>query len=149
MTFPLPQKTLFYQLEKSIKLYRKMAQERIDASGHSVSVNQLILLLNLSEHPDASQVELAEHLLKDFASVARMVDILVRKKLLERTENTVDRRKKDLRPTPACLKMIGELKPVIEGYRQESLANFSASQLDQMHQLLDQFIDNCERGVGK
>lgn len=147
MKFSLPQHTIFYQLEKSMKLYRKLAQDRINKSGHDISVNQLILIVNLSEHPNATQVELSEYIFKDFASVARMVDILVRKDYLKRTESPLDRRKKDLAPTPKCKKMIEELKPVINNYRKVSLLRFTDNQLNQISSLLDKFIANCEKGL--
>ncbi|WP_025740669.1 MarR family winged helix-turn-helix transcriptional regulator [Aquimarina pacifica] len=147
MNITLPQNTVFYQLEKAIKTYRKLAQDRINASGHDVSVNQLILLINLSEHPNATQAELSEYIFKDFASVARMVDILVKKNYLERRENTVDRRKKDLRPTVIGERMIKELRPIIKEYRQTALFGFTNENLDEISRLLRDFITNCEKGL--
>ncbi|MEL7162512.1 MAG: MarR family transcriptional regulator, partial [Bacteroidota bacterium] len=147
MRFQLPQNTIFYQLEKAIKQYRKMAQDRINATGHRVSLNQLILLLQLLERPQSTQVELAESVFKDFASVARMVDLLVKKGYLHRSENPHDRRKKDLVPTPACKKMVAELVPVIQEYRAAALHDFGATDLEQLSSLLQQLTANCQPAV--
>ena len=127
-----------------MKRYRKLAQKYIDQSGHDISLNQLILLINLKESPNYSQVQLAEILFKDFASVVRMVDILVKKGYLTRTENPKDRRKKDLTPTPQTNQMIEELIPVINEYRQVALQGFSPAELTQLATLLDKFIQNCD-----
>ncbi|MEM9527885.1 MAG: MarR family transcriptional regulator, partial [Bacteroidota bacterium] len=113
MDFQLPQNTVFYQLEKTMKLYRKLAQNRIHTAGYNVSVNQLILLVQLNERPASTQVELSASIFKDFASVARMVDLLVKKGFLARSENAKDRRKKDLKPTPVAKEMLQVLYPVI------------------------------------
>lgn len=147
MNFYLPQDTIFYQLERSIKLYRKLAQTCIDKSGHDISINQLILVINLSEHPTITQLELANYIHKDLASVTRMIDILVKKAYLLRTENVIDRRKKDLVPTSKCQKMLKELKPVINKYRKLALLNITNNQLNQFNETLNQFIVNCENGL--
>lgn len=149
MLFSLPQHTLFYQLEKAIKRYRKLAQDRINATGYAITVNQLILLVNLSEHAGATQVELAEVLLKDFASVARMVDLLVQKGYLQRTENPIDRRKKDLVLTTSAQKMVEDLKPVILAYRQTALSDFTEDHRGQLSGLLERFTTNCEQGLAQ
>lgn len=147
MTFQLPQNTIFYQLEKSIKLYRKMAQQKIDAHGFGISLNQLILLIQLSKRPESSQVELADFVFKDFASVARMVDLLVKKGYLTRTENKIDRRKKDLTPTAACRNMIQVLLPVITEYRQLALQGFDEKELELLSRLLGKLSSNCEESL--
>ena len=147
MEFLLPQHTIFYQLEKAIKLYRKMAQERISKSGYDITVNQLILLINLVEKPNSTQVELSESILKDYASVARMVDILVKKNYLTRVENSSDRRKKDLTPTKKTSKMITDLVPIINDYRKVARENFTHKKLETFSNLLNQLINNCEKNI--
>ncbi len=147
MKFITSKETIFYQLERAIKLYRKLAQEQIDQTGYDITLNQLILLMELSNRPESSQVELSSLVFKDFASVARMTDLLVHKKLLLRSENPVDRRKKDLVPTKKCQKMITNLKPVIENYRRLALNDFSMKEVQQLSKLLEKFSDNCMHTV--
>ena len=144
MQFQLPQETIFYLLEKSMKRYRKLAQSKIDQAGFNISINQLILLTNIRARPESSQVELAEYIFKDFASVARMVDLLVKKKYLKRTESKVDRRKKDLTLTPKCISMLDDLVPVMNEYRQIALQDLSENQTKKTHAYLRHLIKNCE-----
>lgn len=147
MLFTLPQETIFYLLEKSMKRYRKLAQSKIDEAGFDISINQLILLINLRERPQSSQVELAELIFKDFASVARMVDILVKKGYLKRIESTIDRRKKDLILSPACINMLDQLIPVIEEYRNNALDDLSQNEVETINTFLKKVIDNCEKHI--
>lgn len=144
MIFQLPQNTIFYLLEKSMKRYRKLAQKKVDETDYNISINQLILLLNLQERPKLSQVELAELVFKDFASVARMVDLLVKKGYLKRIESSVDRRKKDLILTSTCEAMLSVLRPVVEEYRVLALGDFSEEDIKKIQSFLRQLIDNCE-----
>ncbi len=139
--------TVFYQLEKAIKTYRKMAQDHIQAAGFDISVNQLILMIQLAQYPESSQVELSEAIFKDFASVARMVDLLVKKGYLNRSENRVDRRKKDLIPTAKGKKIITALVPVIQNYRQVALGDFTSGQLRSLSALLSELTNNCEQAM--
>ncbi|MEM6766874.1 MAG: MarR family transcriptional regulator [Bacteroidota bacterium] len=144
MTFQLPQNTVFYNLEKALKRYRKLAQDHINLSGHDITIDQLILLVNLAEHPDATQVNLSAYVFKDFASVARMVDILVKKGYLKRSENQADRRKKDLVPTASCKKMIDELIPVVKNYRRMALTEFTEEEISLLSSFLQRLATNCE-----
>ncbi|GAB5554572.1 MAG: hypothetical protein Sapg2KO_41630 [Saprospiraceae bacterium] len=143
MDFTLPRNTIFYELERTIKLYRKLSQDHIDQTGYDVSVNQLILLIQIVKNPKLTQVELSEVIFKDFASIARMVDLLVKKDFLKRTENPKDRRKKDLIPTPKGIKMVNELVPVINNYRALALKGIDPDEVAKTLKLLETLADNC------
>lgn len=147
MKFQLPQETIFYLLEKSMKRYRKLAQTVINDAGYDISINQLILLTNLDVRPESSQVELAELIFKDFASVARMVDLLVKKEFLTRIESQTDRRKKDLILTSKCKMMLSELIPLMNKYRSLALDNFSDTEINQVKSFLKELIINCESNI--
>ena len=147
MRLQLPQQTLFYQLEKAMKRYRKLAQTTIDGSGFDISINQMILLMNLKENPTATQVELAELIFKDFASVARMVDILVKKGLLKRKESKQDRRKKDLILTKKGNEVLEGIAPLVGEYRSMALTGFEKEEILQMSAFLEKLIKNCEEQV--
>lgn len=144
MPIELPHETIFYLLEKSMKRYRKLAQKKINDAKYDVSVNQVILLSNLRKEPKSSQVELAELVFKDFASVARMVDILVKKGYLNRVESSIDRRKKDLTLTPSSIAMLDNLMPVIKDYRKTALHKLSKKDTELVRSFLKQLIKNCE-----
>lgn len=120
-----------------------MAQDSINEEGYDLSVNQLILLINLSRKPDSSQVQLSELIFKDFASVARMVDLLVKKGYLKRTENPQDRRRKDLTPTQKCNEVLQKIVPIIETYRAKAIAGLSEDEVDTLSQLLNKVEENC------
>ena len=95
--FQNPEKTIFYQIEKAIKQYRTMAQNNLNELGYSITINHILMLIQIEKRPEISQVELSELLFKDVASITRMTELLVKRDFLLRAENKVDRRKKDLK----------------------------------------------------
>ncbi|MEM7659532.1 MAG: MarR family transcriptional regulator [Bacteroidota bacterium] len=149
MDFILPRDTIFYECEKAMKLYRKLAQASINRREVDISVNQLILLIEIIERPESTQVELSQKVFKDFASVTRMVQILVKNGYLVRVENEQDRRKKDLIPTKAGQQIVQQLIPVIEEYRAIALAGISLSEIQRCIAVFSKLSANCESGIDK
>ncbi|MGS0526448.1 MarR family winged helix-turn-helix transcriptional regulator [Zobellia nedashkovskayae] len=144
MDFEFPNKTVFYHIEDAIKSYRNFAQLQIDKTGCKITINQLLLLFQISEKPILSQVELSETLLKDVASTTRMIQLLVNRNYLERTENSNDRRKKELIVTENGEKVLTTLKPVINSYREQALNGFSKEEVSELSRLLNKLIVNVK-----
>ena len=136
--------TVFYKLEKAIKLYRKMAQRRLQEAGSDLTINQLIVIIQLQKQPDLQMVDLADIIFKDLASVTRMIDLLFKKGYLERKENQRDRRRKDLVLTKAASEAIEQLSPVIAAYRAQAFNGFSEKEIQNLSMLLDQLSHNCQ-----
>ncbi len=149
MTFLLPQQTIFYQIEKALKRYRKLAQKTIDRAGYGVSINQVILLMNLKERPSANQAELAELIFKDFASVTRMIDLMVKKGFVSRIESKEDRRKKDLILTDLGNEMLENITPLIQEYRMIALDGFNPDEINSAFDFLKRITHNCEESTIK
>lgn len=142
MEFKNPSETLLYQIEKTIKQYRTMSQARLNQLGYTITVNQMLLLVQIDRQPDVSQVELAELLFKDVASITRMIELLVRAEFIERKENKDDRRKKDLRITQKGKKLLALAIPVIIENRRIAQKNLSKKEKETLFTLLQRVIDN-------
>ena len=88
---------IFYNIEEAIKTYRMYAQNQLKINGLKITIDQWLVLKCLKENPNTTQVELAEKVFKDNASITRIIDLLVKANYLERTINQTDRRKFDLK----------------------------------------------------
>jgi len=75
--FVPPTHTIFYSIEKAIKSYRKLAQKRISEVVPDITLDQALLLLLIEDQPKLSQVKLAGLLFKDYASMTRMIVLLI------------------------------------------------------------------------
>ncbi|MEM6766808.1 MAG: MarR family transcriptional regulator [Bacteroidota bacterium] len=142
MEFQNPSETIFYQIEKAIKQYRTMAQSNLNKLGYKITLNQILLMIQIDRKPEISQVELAELLFKDVASITRMTELLVKEGFVERAENKNDRRKKELKITPRG-KMILELAiPVILENRETAQHNITQKEKETLYKILNKLIIN-------
>ena len=142
MEFQNPSKTIFYQIEKAIKQYRTMAQANLNKLGYKITINQILLMIQIDRKPEISLVELAELLFKDVASITRMTDLLVKEEFVERKENKNDRRKKDLKITEKGKKILDVAIPVILENRKTAQKNITEEERETLYDILNKIIVN-------
>ena len=142
MEFQNPSNTIFYQIEKAIKQYRTMAQANLNKLGYKITINQILLMIQIDRKPEISLVELAELLFKDVASITRMTELLVKEDFVVRKENKDDRRKKDLNITPKGKKLLDLAIPVILQNRETAQKNITQEERDTLYNILNKIILN-------
>jgi DNA-binding MarR family transcriptional regulator len=140
---PLTQ-SFFYSLERAIKAYRQFAQARIDDSGIDITVDQWLVLRTLQESPDLTQQQVGIAVFKDFASIARIVQLLVRKRYLRRGPHPSDARRSALTLTARGLAATRALEPVILRNRRRALGGIPAADARRAQVLLDTVSTNCQ-----
>lgn len=136
---------VFYTIDKSIKAYRQFAQKRLKDAGFSVTIDQWLVLKNIQELPQISQQELSRRVFKDTASVTRIIDLLVKSGLITRETSDNDRRRNFLTVTPAGLKILKEIRPVIMKNRATALDGIEPRQLEALKRNLQTIIDNVSK----
>ncbi|TFF40116.1 MarR family winged helix-turn-helix transcriptional regulator [Mucilaginibacter psychrotolerans] len=135
---------LFYSLEKAIKCYRQFAQRNMMKHGFDLTIDQWLVLKAISDNPDWTQQEIAEAAFKDFASVTRIVEILVKKQYLTRTIHINDRRRFNLTPTDKATVNLQTMQPITESNRKKALDGISKDEVAQLHEYLTKIIENCK-----
>jgi len=134
---------IFYVLDKAIKQYRQFAQANIDKAGLDITIDQWLVLTVIQELPTLGQAEIAERVFKDQASVARIIDLLVKKKLLVQTVSQQDRRRVDRTLTPVGESLLQMVAPIIAQNRSTALRGLSAPAIEQLRQTLEVIFANC------
>jgi DNA-binding MarR family transcriptional regulator len=137
------EKTVFYALDKAIKSYRQFAQRNIKNAGVDITIDQWLLLKTINDHPEMTQKDMADAIFKDYASVTRMIELLVRKELLERSFHKADRRRYELRLTILGKRNINKLVPIVHTNRKQALDGFTSGEVDQLRCLLNNITSNC------
>ena len=137
--------TIFYQIEKAIKQYRVMAQGNLNKLECKVTINQILLMLQIDRNSKISQVELAELLFKDVASVNRMIELLVKKNFLLREEDKKDRRKKALKTTDKGKRVLELAIPIIKENREIAQNDITEEEKKILFQLLGKIILNTSK----
>lgn len=135
---------IFYTLEKSIKVYRKYAQNQILKNGYDITIDQWLVLKTLQENKNLSQNQIAELVFKDFASITRIIELLSKKKYIQRTINSNDRRKFVLDITEEGNKIIEKIYPIVIENRAKALTDFNLEEINNLKAQLDKIINNCK-----
>ncbi len=135
---------LFYTLEKSMKVYRKFAQQQIINKGYDITIDQWLVLKTLHENQQLSQHEIAELVFKDFASITRIIELLVQKQYINRKINQADRRKFELEITEKGSQIIAAIYPIVIENRKQALAGLTNEEVNNLKVQLETIIANCK-----
>lgn len=138
---------IFYTLEKSIKTYRQFAQKEISAKGFDITIDQWLVLKTIQENSSISQQQLAVKVFKDFASITRMIELLVKKGYLIRNFHKEDRRRFELILSAEGVTIIKLLQPIIQNNREVALKNISKSDIQKLDSILSNIILNINNPV--
>ncbi len=82
---------------------------------------------------------------KDYASLTRIIELLVQKKYLERDLHAEDRRRFKLTLTPHAHQVLKQMQPVIENNGAVALKGLSKKSISEMQATLNVMIRNCNR----
>lgn len=144
MKFKNPTGTVLYSIEQTIKEYRKYSQKNITKIIKDITIDQCLVLIILNTKTTSSQKEIADLIFKDYASVTRIIELMVKKEYLIRTSNQDDRRKFTLKLTAKGEKTIDLLTPEIQQNRRKALKGLSTDEIDQLDKTLNKIILNCK-----
>lgn len=133
----------FYQLEKSIKSYRRYVQARFKEQGFNITVDQWLVLNALNENAKLTQSDLAELVFKDKASMTRLIELLVLKKLVQRAAHETSRRRFKLTITEKGHELISQILPLVKDNRKNGLAGINNNELQTAENVLKKIINNC------
>ncbi len=137
-------RVIFYSLDKSIKTYRQFAQKRFIEAGLDITIDQWLVLNAIAEKPGISQLEIAEKVFKDAASVTRIIDLLIKKQYLAREAHHSDRRRFSLELTKEGKALIKTIAKVVEQNRTKALKGIHEKDLLKMKETLNLIMDNCK-----
>ncbi|MEP1097349.1 MAG: MarR family transcriptional regulator [Cyclobacteriaceae bacterium] len=143
MRFDSSTETIFYTIEQTIKEYRKFAHKKIGELISDLSLDQALILIIISENPKLLQVQIAELIFKDYASITRMLDLMVKNGYLKREANEEDRRRSHLRITTKGGKAIDQLQPIILKNRKTALNGLSEKEINTLEKTLKKIVSNC------
>lgn len=136
---------IFYNIEEAIKTYRMYAQNQLKINHLKITIDQWLVLKCLKENPKASQIELAEKVFKDNASITRIIELLVRANFLQREVNQTDRRKFDLKITASGQKILDDVYEIVLKNRAKALENITDQEIETVNAVLKKISANCKK----
>jgi MarR family transcriptional regulator, transcriptional regulator for hemolysin len=140
---------LFYHLDKAIKTYRQFAQNQLNKSGFNLTIDQWLVLKMLNDYPGINQKAIAEGVFKDSASVTRIIDLLVKKKYLERSIHPSDRRKFKLSISETTAKLLQQINKVSLRNRAAALKGLNPNDIQKTKNIMIAITENCRNSGSK
>ena len=106
-------------LESTAKKIKLELQRKFNENNFDITVDQWVVLLELHKHGVQNQVELCERSFKDAPTITRIVELLIRKGLIDRASCKNDRRKFNISLSKKGKQHIQKLLPVVVAFRKQ------------------------------
>ena len=143
MKFETPTSTVLYSIEETIKAYRRLSQQNISSIVPEITVDQALILI-IIDREDKTQSEIADLIFKDYASMTKIIKLMINKKYLTKNIDDADKRKAELKITKSGKEIIEKLNPVIKKNREIALNTLSEQELKQLFKILNKITQNCK-----
>lgn len=134
---------LYYLIEKTNKVIRRYSQVRFSEAGIEITVDQWLVLKKISDSERITQIELANAIFKDRASITRILDLLLKKKLVSK-EPGADKRAYELALTEAGEKFMEQALMIVKSIRKKGVEAMSDKEQEQLRKSLQKIINNLD-----
>lgn len=136
---------IFYNLDESIKTYRMYAQNQLKINNLKITIDQWLVLKSLKENPATTQIELAEKVFKDNASITRIIDLLVKANYLQKNVNQNDKRKSNLKITKSGEKILVDVYQIVLQNRAKALEGITQEEIEITNRVVKKIASNCKK----
>lgn len=123
---------------------RNYLQKQLNDAGIDLTVDQWVVLDHIFPSPGISQNDLAQITAKDAPTTTRILDILIKKGLVERKMAKLDRRKSMLFLTAEGTEMHSKTFPIVAQVRSQAWNGLSDADFEQLVLMMDTIYKNLE-----
>jgi len=131
-----------FLLDRTARKVKQYAQQQFKSGDFDVTVDQWLVLKNLSENQLLSQTELAQLVFKDHPTLTRIIDLLCKKGYVERVPHPQDRRSFQLHLTETGASKVIALRPKILEIREKAWENLSETDFEEFKRILNTIYMN-------
>ncbi len=131
-----------FLLDRTARKVKQYAQQQFKSGDFDVTVDQWLILKNLSENQLLSQTELAQLVFKDHPTLTRIIDLLCKKGYVERVPHPQDRRSFQLILTNSGAEKVTALRPEILEIREKAWENLSETDFEEFKRILNTIYQN-------
>ncbi|MHA7130224.1 MarR family winged helix-turn-helix transcriptional regulator [Algoriphagus namhaensis] len=131
-----------FLLDRTARKVKQYAQQRFKSGDFDVTVDQWLVLKNLSENGHLSQTQLANLVFKDHPTLTRILDLLCKKGYVERVPHPQDRRSFHLHLTETGIEKVRDLRPQILEIREKAWENLNEEDFEEFKRILDTIYKN-------
>ena len=139
--------TFFYNLEKTVKTYRQFFQSQLKEKGYSITLDQWLTLKMMIDFPDASQMDIAQKVFKDKASVTRIINLLIGNEYLTRKQHPDHQKRSLYELTLKGRNTLEELNVLVPEIRENALTGMNINDINFVLENLLKITENCNKLV--
>lgn len=129
-------------IEKTSRKIKQTLQKRLNNLNIDITVDQWVIILELSRHKDLAQNEIAKKTNKDAPTVNRIIEILLKKELVSKNNNSIDKRKSVICLSNKGKKMIEKINPEIIKFRNDGWKNLTDQDLNDLKRIMQTIYQN-------
>ena len=137
-------KELGLYIDRTYKVVRQDLINRFRSKQIDITPEQWVVLSRLYSEGELYQTDLANKSFRDKPTVSRILDLLVKKNLVERSQDKLDARKYLVSLTEEGRGLVEEALPEVEESREKGWTNLTESEYDTLVRLLDKVFINYE-----
>ncbi len=129
--------TYSYLLDRTNRRIKQFAHNRFKEESFDITVDQWLILKNLSVQNDQNQSTLAELTGKDHPTLTRILDLLCKKGFTERKSDVADRRCFLIHLTEKGETKLKEWAPVVADIRMKAWDNLTEQDYEDLKRILN------------
>lgn len=129
-------------IDRSVKKMKQAFSSVLSNNKVNITVDQWVIMESMYQQGKISQKELAEKTSKDKASLTRMIDLLVNKKILTRKVDTSDRRRQVIILTSKGRKIVLSLEKDIRQLRKKIFKGIGKQELKALEETMNTIYKN-------
>lgn len=133
---------IIYWINRLGFLTRKELQSRFAESGENITPEEWALLMQLWVKDDQTPSNLADNTIRDRTTVTRLLDGMVKKGLVTRTQSETDRRQICIKLSPTGQEMEKRLVPIAKGLIADALDGIDKQDVDKALEVLRKMNEN-------
>jgi len=131
-------------IDKTIKQIKSNYQKKFKALNINITTEQWMIIDCLADKNIQNQTELAEKSFKNKPTVSRILNLLEKKKLIERIPVRADRRKFHIRLTELGQQIHKKLLPEVEALRRKGWNTLNDNDYFDLERILNVIFKNFE-----
>lgn len=135
---------VFEAMHDLMHAYRRRMRTAVHAIQPDLTHNEVRALLFVGRHPMGTQSDLVEHSGADKAQIARMLNMLEERGLLERVPHPQDKRSRCLALSPSGQAVCEAMRTSRRSVTQQMLQGFAPAEQQQLQGLLTRLLENLE-----
>ncbi len=138
------EEVIMFIIDQTSKSAKRYSQREFDEKGLGITIDQWVLLKIIERYDGLSQKELAEHALRDNASITRTLNLLEKKGFIHRSPLEDNRRQYSIILTQEGIAFIKEHMPMVKRHREKSISGFTKEELHMLKSMLMKIKKNFE-----